>query len=147
MAPAARKDPFERHSFVVEIDGLTVASFAECTGLGASVDVIEYREGADASPAVRKLPGLVRYSNIVLRRGVVGSAELWEWFRTAVEGRVERRNGSIVLLDDRRSEVVRWSFREGWICRWEGPALHARTSDVAVETIEICHEGLDLQAP
>jgi phage tail-like protein len=61
-----------------------------------------------------------------------------------VDGRVERRNGSIILLDDQRQAVVRWNFREGWISKWEGPAFNAKSNEVAIETIEIAHEGLEL---
>jgi phage tail-like protein len=91
---------------------------------------------------VRKLPGLTRYASIVLPRGVTKDAELWNWRRTVEEGRIDRRNGSIVLLDDDASAVVRWNFFSGWISKWRGPALNAQGNDVAIETIEIAHEGL-----
>jgi phage tail-like protein len=139
---AQRSDPYKAFNFRVEIDGIAVADFSEASGLESETAVIEYRSGADH--VVRKLPGLTKFGNIVLKRGVTQDAELWNWRKSVVDGQVERRNGSIVLLDDARTEVVRWNFRNGWICKWEGPAMNAKSNDVAIETIEIAHEGLEL---
>jgi phage tail-like protein len=144
MASPQRDDPYKAFNFLVEIDGVTRAFFREVSGLESQTKVIEYRAG-DKANTVRKLPGLTTYANIVLRRGLTQDAELWNWRRTVEEGRVERRNGSIVLLDDALDPVVRWNFRNGWICKWEGPALHASANEVAIETIEIAHEGLELE--
>ena len=112
------------------------------TGLESETEVIEYREGAEPA-TVRKLVGLTHYADIVLSRGVTDSRELDEWRKSVIDGDVERRNGSIVLLNDRREEVARWNFRQGWPCRWVGPDLDAIESEVAIETLEICHEGLE----
>ena len=141
MASSQRDDPYKAFNFLVEIDGVAVAAFSEVSGLESETEVIEYRTGGEIN-SVRKLPGLTKHPNLVLRRGVTQDAELWNWRRTVVEGRVERRNGSIVLLDDDRSPVVRWNFRQGWISKWSGPALNAKGNEVAIETIEIAHEGL-----
>ena len=143
MPPSQRDDPFKAFHFRVEIDGVARAAFSEVGGLESETAVIEYRAGGDPT-TVRKLPGLTRYSNIVLRRGITKDADLWNWRKTVVEGNVDRRNGSIVLLADDGTELVRWNFFHGWIAKWEGPALNARGNDVAIETIEIAHEGLEL---
>ena len=82
-------------------------------------------------------------ADIVLRRGVSQDRELWDWRQAVIQGNVDRRNGSIVLLDDQRNEVLRWNFRQGWPCKWQGPALNAKTNEVAIETLEIAHEGLE----
>jgi phage tail-like protein len=142
MAPPQRHDPYKASHFVVEIDGIAAASFSEVSGLTSETEVIEYREGSDRN-AVRKLPGLTKYAHLVLKRGITQSAELWQWRRSVVDGAVQRRNGAVVLLDDDGSEAVRWTFAQGWICRWEGPTLRALANEVAIETIEIAHEGLD----
>jgi phage tail-like protein len=142
MAPPQRQDPYKAFNFVVEIDGIAVAAFSEVSGLQSETQVIAYREGSDPN-TVRKLPGLTTYANIVLKRGVTQNAELWQWRKTVVDGAVERRDGSIVLLDDKGDEVVRWNFVRGWVCRWAGPALEATANEVAIETIEIAHEGLE----
>jgi phage tail-like protein len=142
MATSQRDDPFKVFNFLVEIDGVTRAGFSEASGLESETAVIEYRAGNEH--AARKLPGLTRYANIVLRRGVTQDRELWDWRQNIVDGNPDRRNGSIILLDDQRQAVVRWSFREGWISKWQGPAFNAKSNEVAIETIEIAHEGLEL---
>jgi phage tail-like protein len=142
MAPPQRDDPYKAFNFLVEIDAITRAAFGEVSGLESETQVIEYRLGGESN-TVRKLPGLTKYSNIVLRRGVTQDAELWNWRKSVVEGRVDRRNGSIVLLDDDRTAVVRWNFFNGWISKWHGPDLNATGNEVAIETIEIAHEGLE----
>ncbi len=141
MPPPQRNDPFKAFDFLVEIDGIARAAFSEVSGLESETAVIEYRAGSEN--VVRKLPGLTKFGNIILRRGVTQDADLWNWRESVVEGSIDRRNGSIVLLDDKRNEVVRWNFRSGWICKWEGPTLDAKANEVAIETIEIAHEGLE----
>src|SRR5690606_14488347 len=107
---------------LVEIDGIRRAAFQECSGIDSSVDVIEYREGG-RNDAARKLPGMAKFSNIVLKRGITDDRDLFDWHRRVVEGRTERRNGSIVLLDRAGSEVARWNFRRAWPTKWDGPTL------------------------
>ena len=143
MPAAQRHDPFKAFNFRVEIGGITRAAFSEVSGLESETVVIEYRAGGEPT-TVRKLPGLTKYANIVLRRGITQDAELWNWRQTVVQGNVDRRNGSIILLDDALTELVRWNFFHGWIAKWEGPLLNARANEVAIETIEIAHEGLEL---
>jgi len=139
---AQRNDPYKNFNFRVEIEGLTVAEFSEVSGLESETAVIEYRTGADR--VTRKLPGLTRFGNVVLRRGLTQDAELWNWRKTVLDGNVERKNGSVFLLADDGTEVMRWNFNNGWISKWVGPALNAKSSDVAIETIEITHEGIEL---
>lgn len=138
-------DPLGRFNFLLEIDGITAAAFSEVSGLSCEVDVIEYREGGEKAGTVRKIPGLRKYTNITLKRGMTSDKSLWNWFNSVATGNVQRANGSIVLLDSTRQPVLRWNFRNGWPRKWEGPALNARSSDVAIETLEIAHEGLELE--
>ena len=142
MAPPQRDDPYKAFNFIVEIDGIARAGFSEVSGLESETTVIEYRVGGERN-AVRKLPGLTKYANIVLRRGVTQDAELSNWRKTVEDGQVDRRNGSIILRDDDGNDVVRWNFFNGWISKWQGPALHASKNEVAIETIEIAHERLE----
>jgi phage tail-like protein len=144
MAPSPRDDPYTGFNFLVEIDGITVAAFKQVSGLGSETEVIEYRTGSDKTSTVRKLPGLTRYANIVLKRGVTQDAQLWNWRKTVEQGIADRRNGSIVLLDDARSPILRWHFSNGWVAKIVGPELNAEANEVAIETIEIAHEGLTL---
>jgi phage tail-like protein len=140
---AQRNDPYKAFNFLVEIDGLPMASFSEATGLESETAVIEYRTGDEY--LTRKLPGLTRFANIVLRRGITQDRGLWDWRQSIVDGNLDRRNGMIKVLDDQRNEVLRWNFRNGWICKWEGSAFDAKSNEVAIETIEIAHEGLELE--
>jgi phage tail-like protein len=133
--------PYVNFNFLVEIDGIRRAAFQECSGIDSSVDVIEHREGGE-NTTTRKLPGMTKFSNIVLKRGLTDDLDLFTWHRRVVEGRTERRNGSIVLLDRMGQEVARWNFVRAWPARWDGPSLTAEGSDVAVESLEIAHEGL-----
>lgn len=139
----ARTDPFRGFNFIVEIDGVARAGFRECSGLDTTQDVVEYREGNELITP-RKLPGLAKYANVLLKGGVTDDKSLWTWRKTAIDGKVERKNGSIVLLDDAREEKKRWNFREGWPSKWTGPTFNATSNDVAIETLEITHEGLEL---
>ena len=134
-------DPYGNFNFLVEIDGISLASFSECSGLSTSVDVTEYREGGD--PAVRKLLGQMRVGDITLKRGVTQSHELQDWHKNILNGVLDRRNGSIVLLDSTRVEVVRWNFFNAFPRKWEGPALNGEGTDVAIETLTICCERVE----
>lgn len=139
MATGTRSDPYRGYNFLVEIDGITQAGFQEVSGLDAANDAIEYREGNDLNH-VRKLPGLNKYSSITLKRGITDSNELWKWYQTVADGKPERRNGSIVLLDDTGKEKLRWNFSNAWPSKWSGPSFNASANSVAVETLEISHE-------
>ena len=143
-----RDDPYPACNFLLELAGVVdpgSTQFAEVTGLSADIAVIEYRTGGDRSNVVRKLPGLTKYPNIVLKRGVSGDLRLWQWIQQAIQGTVQRLNGSVVLLDEARNPVLRFNFRRGWPCRYDGPSLTAQGNEVAIETLEICHEGLEIE--
>jgi phage tail-like protein len=134
-----RVDPYRGFNFLVEIDGITQAGFQEVSGLDASTDAVDYREGADPNH-VRKLTGLNKYSAITLKRGVTDSDELWRWRKAVIDGRTERKNGSIILLDESGVEKIRWNFANAWPSKWTGPSFNATSTAVAVETLEITHE-------
>ena len=144
MPDGKRNDPYGQFNFLIEIDGVVKGGFSEASGLTTDTNVIEYREGAEQHGTTRKLPGLIKYNNIVLKRGWTKDKSLWAWRKKVIDGKTQRNSGSIVLLDEARNEALRWNFREGWPSKWEGPALNAKTSEVAVETLEIAHEGLEL---
>lgn len=137
--PAARVDPARNFNFLVEIDGLAQARFMECSGLEATTEVIEMREGGDG--AVRKLPGKTTYADITLKAGLTVSPDLWNWREDVIRGNVVRKNGSIVVFDlQRNKEVMRWNFLNAWPSKWTGPSLDARASDIAVETLVLAVE-------
>lgn len=139
----ARTDPYRAYSFLVEIDGIQQAGFSECGGIGSSVDPTEYREGNEVPLTVRKLPSMTKFTNITLKWGLTDSRELFNWYSDITKGKIQRKNGSIVLMDtDGITEKIRWNFTDGWVCKWEGPAFNATSNTVAVQTMEICHEGI-----
>ncbi len=146
MPAAARHDPYAGFNFVVEIAGIGAAGFSGVEGLNAWLEVIEYRSGETVG-GVRKLPGLRRYANIVLKRGLTQDRQLWDWFRQGVEGSVQRKSCSIVLRDATGQGVLRWNVVQAWPCRWEASALGGTGNDVVLETVELAHEGFELVGP
>lgn len=146
MPPPKRTDPYAVFNFRVEIDGIVVGSFTEVSGLDSETDVIEYRTGDMRMNSSVKLPGLTKYPNVVLKRGMTKDLSLWQWRKAVVNGQTDRRNGVIILMDESRADVLRWQFRNGWPAKWEGPDLDASSSEVAIETLEIAHEGLELES-
>jgi phage tail-like protein len=143
MATGDRNDPYSAFNFILEIDGIDAAGFSECSGLTTETNVVEYRNGNE-DITMRKLPGLKKFNNIVLKRGFTTNKSLWEWRKTVLDGKTERKGGAIVLLDEGRQEALRWTFREGWLSKWEGPSLNAKNNEVAIESLEIAVEGLAL---
>ncbi|MGD9131978.1 MAG: phage tail protein [Candidatus Bathyarchaeota archaeon] len=140
-------DPFGSFNFTVEIDGITSAGFSECTGLATETDVIEYREG-DESITVKKLPGLKGYANVTLKRGFSRNTELFEWHRSVMNGVIERKDIAIILYDEtgvsRGGERLRWNLQNAWPSKWVGPELKDNANEIAVETLEFCHEGITI---
>lgn len=139
-----RDDPYQQFNFLVEIDNVTRAGFSECSGLTTDTDPVDYREGADIALNVRKLSGLRKYTNIVLKRGYTKDKGLWEWRKKIINGQMDRRSADIILMDEARNEVLRWRVHEAWISKWDSGPFNAKTSDVAIETIELVHEGLEM---
>ena len=127
--------------FKIEIEGVTQGAFTECGGLEVHVDVVEFNDGSDLR--TRKRPGRPGVSNIVLRRGVVASTELWDWMKAVLDGKVERKAGSVIVCDDAGGEIYRYNFYEGWPCRWKSLELRADAPGSLVEEIEIVVETIE----
>ena len=143
--PSVRQDPYLDFNFLVEIAGVTVAGFSEADLPEGRIDVVAYREGTDKTSAARLLPGRVEYSPLVLRRAFAGDATLFQWWHALAQGVVDRRNVSVVLLDEQRQEVARWNLSRAWPAKWTGPSLRALGNEVAIETLELVHEGIELE--
>jgi phage tail-like protein len=147
MPPVFRNDPYLACNFEVVVNGISDdgasarGSFSEVTGLGVELAAIEYRTGSEPN-RVRKLPGLAKFTNITLKRGIIGDLTFWNWLVSAMQGNVQRATVSIILLDENRTPVMRWNLTRAWPCKWTGPALNAKSNEIAIETLEICHEGL-----
>ncbi len=139
-----RKDPYRNSRFLLEIDGIVQAGFSDVTIPDISTDPIEYREGNEDT-TVRKLPGLTKYGNLVLKWGITDSMELFEWRKLVIQGKTgeARKNIAVILQDEIGTEAARWNFREAWPIKYDAPDLSGKENDVAIETIEIAHEGMD----
>jgi len=137
-------DPVAMFKFWVEIKSIVVAEFKECSGLRLERSVETIEEGG-VNDRVHYLPGRNKYSNIVLKYGVMQTNELWSWFQEGLyDGKVKRVNFSILLRDVKGDVVKRWNIKEGFPVKWEGPSLNVESSQVAIETLEIAHHGLTM---
>ena len=140
-----RDNPYPNHNFAVEIVGVgDTIGFSEVDLPSGEIEVIEYREGNELS-RTRKLPGLVKYPNVTLKRGITGNLELFNWWKSVRDGQIARRDVSIKLLDEQRQEVMRWSLRNAWPVKLEAGPLNAQANEVAIETLELAHEGFELE--
>ncbi len=141
--PGQFTDPYRAYNFKVEIQGVTEGHFTQCQGLEVDVQVIQYRE-AGTSQIVHQIPGRVDYAGITLKYGVTNSKDLWDWLMTAVRGKVERRNVSVVMLGpDGVDPVLRWDLINAWPSRWKGVGFDALSQEMAIESLTLVFESLD----
>ena len=145
MSVTDRLDPFRTFNFRLEIDDTPIAAFSEVSGLTSDGTAVEYRTGMDIPLTSRKLIGQRKYNNISLKRGMVKDSTLWDWYNNIVTGSNDRRNGAVILMDEERNDVLRWTFENAWPNKIEGPTLNAAGNEVAVEAVELVHEGLRLE--
>jgi phage tail-like protein len=145
MANDQRTDPYRGYNFMLEIDNVPKGAFAEVGGLTAEGDSVDYREGTDMQSNVRKLPGMRKYTNVTLKRGTTQDKSLWQWYTNIMNGVADRRSVTIVLLDEARKPALRWHCENAWINKIEGPSLKASGNEVAMESVELVHEGLTLE--
>jgi phage tail-like protein len=149
MPPVIRDDPYAAYNFQVIVtnvsgDGVAVSgSFSEVSGLEVEIPPIVYRNGSE-DITQRKIPGLKKFTDITLKRGVTGHVGFWNWIVEALNGQVRRTSGSILLLDENRREVMRWNFARAYPCKYTGPGLNASNNEVAIETLVVCCERLEI---
>ena len=149
MPPIIRDDPYAAYNFQVIVtnvsdDGVAATgAFNEVSGLELEIPPIEYRTGAE-NITVRKIPGLIKHTNITLKRGITGSMNFWNWIVEALNGKVRRTSGSIVMLDENRQEVMRWNFDRGWPTKYTGPVLSAGKNEIAMETLVLAVESISI---
>ncbi len=136
-----RLDPYQSFNFVVEIEGLLVGGFTQVSGLEGEVEVDTHEEGG-VNDFVHSFPRRTSYSNLVLSHGLTDISTLWNWYYNVTQGIVERKNGTIMLLDRQQYPVMYWNFRNAFPVKWSGPEFDAGSNDAAVESIELVHEGL-----
>jgi phage tail-like protein len=135
-------DPFRGFKFKVQIAGIQKAGFREVSGIDAGTDAVDYREGDGTT--IRKLAGLPKFSNITLKRGVTDDQDIWKWRQQVLDGKIKdaRKNGQIILIDDEGNEAAEWTFTDAWPTKYTGPSFNATSNDVAIDTLELAHEGL-----
>lgn len=141
---AQRVDPYANFNFLVEIDGIIRAGFREVSGLDSTVEVHEFREGGD-NTTMRKLPMKTKFSNIVLKWGLTDDMQLYNWHADVVQGNIQRKHGSIIVLDRQGNQKVRWNFYNAWPSKYDSANFNAEANDVAIESLELAHEGLERQ--
>jgi phage tail-like protein len=130
--------------FRVEIDGLTVSGFLSVVLAEAEADVIEYRQGSDPSLHSFKLPGQVRYSSVILVRGVSKQQrELYDWWASVANGPLQRRNLTIIALDESGQVAVRWNVHNAWPRLYRVSPFEAESDAVLCETLELACERLE----
>lgn len=132
------------HRFLVEIDGLTEATFSECSGLQAETEIFEWEEGG-LNAFRHRLPGRTKYGNLVLKRGIA-TPKLWEWYHDVIEGNVLRRSVGLVLYGYAGSADIRWTVDHALPVKWVGPTLKSGATEAAVETLELAHHGIERNA-
>jgi phage tail-like protein len=157
-----RPDPLPRYRFIVTLDPgdaylppaqaqllpmVAAGAFQEVTGLGAQLEVVAYAEGG-RNDSVRQLPLRHSWNRITLKRGVVRDPGLWSWYQAGLADSLgARRDGAVILLGLDGQPAAAWAFHGGLAAKWSGPDLHAEQNAVAVESLEIAHEGLTNVGP
>jgi phage tail-like protein len=140
---AEQQEIYRNYGFFIELQGERAGYFRKVTGLGLEVECIEHREGGFPA-GVRKLPGRTRINDITLEQGITQSDTMWRWLDTAVQGKVERRNVSIVLLGpDGLTEVVRWNCTNVWPCQVLITDFNALGNEVLIESMTLAAETLE----
>jgi phage tail-like protein len=137
--------PVSKFHFQVEWGGSKIG-FTEVTGLEVTTEVIEYRDGASREYHKIKMPGMQKFGNITMRRGTfLGDNEFYSWWNTVALNVIERRNLIISLLNEKHEPVVVWKVKNAWPVKVQSTDLKADGNEVAIETIEVAHEGLTIQ--
>jgi phage tail-like protein len=133
--------------FIFDVQGVTIGAFTEVSGLSVQIDTEELAEGGQ-NHYTHKLPGRMKWPNLVLKRGITDSDNLFEWFAkcsgeglSGAKNKIERLEGSVQLLDSTGKVVRRWTFTGAYPVKWTGPKLAASSRDLAVEELEVCHCG------
>ena len=134
--------PYRNFRFRLEIDGLDAGSFSEVSGFDATMDVVEYRAGDDPAITPTKLPGLIKYGNITLKWGSSETMVLYDWLIDITEGTIEKKTVTLTALDEEGSPAASWRCINAWPVKYTAPDFNGTSSEVAIETIELAHEGL-----
>ena len=141
LASLFAKEELASCRFSIDIEGLIVAFFTECSGLSGEVEVETYQEGG-LNDYEHKLPGRTKYGNITLKSGVANAVDLWGWFQDIATGNVKRRDLSIVMYTQDQREAMRWNLVHAFPVQWQGPDFSAGSTDITVHSLELAHNGI-----
>jgi len=136
-----KEDPYLNFRFLLEIEGLIRGGFSDVSGLQAETETEDYQEGG-VNSFVHKLLKGTKYPNLILKRGITNSDVLWEWHQDIVNGKIEPKNIFIITLDYEGQEKLQWKFKEAYPVKWTGPEFKADGNNVAIETLELVHSGI-----
>lgn len=149
-----RDNPYGAFNFIVALGGATgdgaegsvIGGFSDVSGLGVEVSYSEYRNGNERFNTVRKVPNTHKVDDVTLKRGLVGSTDLFEWLKTVRDGTIEKRQITVTLLDEAREAVASWVLRDAQPKKWTGPTLAAKGGgEVAMEELSFVCEGIEYQ--
>ena len=140
----ARIDPLRNFRYRLEIDSITQAGFSEVTIADTTIDAVDYREGTDPS-RIRKLPGLTKYGNVTLKRGVTNSLELFQWHKQVANGSIatNRKTVTIVVQDEAGADKARFVVTDAWPAKYDAADLNAKGNEVFIEALELANEGVE----
>lgn len=142
----AREDPLVGFHFAVDLQGHVTGYFTECSGLGSETETIEHKVVNESGvEVVMKVPGRLKWENIVLKRGITSDMQIWEWRKMVENGDVSgaRCDGSIVMFDQTLTEVARWNFQHAWPVKVTGPSVKADGNEIGIEELTIAHEYIE----
>jgi phage tail-like protein len=151
-----RNNPYAAFNFVVTLDGANIGGFMEVSGLDTENAVIEYREGSDQTSGAftRKQPGQERYPNVMFRRGITGDLKIWNDLRKKIRdadigpefGNVGSATPSLKvdLQDEKHNTVQSWTLQNAWVSKLSGPSLNAKSNEIAIESMEVVCERIEL---
>lgn len=138
-----RNDELTVSRFYVEVDGLLVGSFQDCSGLSGEIEVETYQEGG-LNSFEHKLPGRTSFGNVTLGSGVFSTLDFWNWFYDVSMGTVVRKNVSIVMYSQMYEEAMRWNLEAAYPVSWTGPSFTAGDASIAVHSLDLAHHGITL---
>jgi phage tail-like protein len=136
-----RFDPYQACNFMVEIEGILAGSFSECSGLQIETEYLDYREGG-RNDYVHRLSGPTKYPPLVLKHGITQVDGLWNWHQDVTQGTINRKNGTVYLLDRMRIPIIFWNFKDAFPVKYTGPEFRADSATIAFESVELVHHGL-----
>ena len=142
---ADHEDQLVSFHFAIDIQGVIAGFFTECSGLGSETEIVEHKVVKDGVEVVMKIPGRLKWENIVMKRGITSNMDIWTWRKQVETGDVAgaRRDGSIIMYDQTLSEVARWNFIRGWPSKVTGPSVKSDSNEIGVEELTITHEYIE----